>query len=76
MIIYEPPNDKTNEIPSDPSEDSDQPRHPPKLISLCCLHEETLGPWLSLQCTVKTDQTEHPIILGHWADAQSDPSLR
>ena len=27
-----------------PSEDSDQPGHPPSLISLLCLHEETLGP--------------------------------
>ena len=27
-----------------PSEDSDQPGHPPSLISLRCPHEETLGP--------------------------------
>ena len=27
-----------------PSEHSDQPGHPPSLISLCCLHEESLGP--------------------------------
>ena len=27
-----------------PSEDSDQPEHPPSLISLRCPHEETLGP--------------------------------
>ena len=29
-----------------PSEDSDQPGHLPRLISLCCPHEETLGPQL------------------------------
>ena len=27
-----------------PSEDSDQPGHPPSLISLRCPHEESLGP--------------------------------
>ena len=27
-----------------PSEDSDQPEYLPSLISLCCPHEETLGP--------------------------------
>ena len=27
-----------------PSEDSEQPGHPPSLISLRCLHEESLGP--------------------------------
>ena len=40
-----------------PSEDSDQPGHLPSLTSLCCTHEETMGPWLALECTVKTDQT-------------------
>ena len=34
-----------------PSEDSDQPGHPPE-HSL--LHEETLGPKLSIECTAKT----------------------
>ena len=27
-----------------PSEDSDQPGHPPGLISLRCSHDETFGP--------------------------------
>ena len=31
---------------SAPSEDSDQPGHPPSLIRVCCPHEETLGPQL------------------------------
>ena len=29
-----------------PSEDSDQPGHPPSLISLRCPHEKSLGPLL------------------------------
>ena len=29
---YEPPHDKTNKMPCAPSEDSDQPGHPPSLI--------------------------------------------
>ena len=36
--IYEPPHDKTNKMACAPSEDSDQPGHPPNLItesSLC-----------------------------------------
>ena len=40
-----------------PIEDSDQPGHPPSLISLHCPHEDSLGPWLPFECTVKTDQT-------------------
>ena len=40
-----------------PSEDSDQPGHPPSLISLRCLHEETLGSQLPIERTAKTDKT-------------------
>ena len=42
--IHEPPHDKTNKMAIAPSEDTDQPVHPPRLISLRCPHEETLGP--------------------------------
>ena len=40
-------NNKTNKMTCVPSKNSDQPGHPPSLISLhfLCLHEETLGPW-------------------------------
>ena len=31
-LTFEPPHDKTNKMISAPSEDSDQPRHPPSLI--------------------------------------------
>ena len=33
-FIYEPPHDKTDKMACAPSEDSDQPGHPPSLISL------------------------------------------
>ena len=53
---------KTNELEHDetikmicaPSEDSDQPGHLPSLISLRCLHEETMGHKLPTVCTAKT----------------------
>ena len=53
--------DKTNEITCAPSQDSDQPGHPPCLISLRCPHEESLGPWLPFECTAKLDQTPGPM---------------
>ena len=31
-LLYEPPHDKTNKMTCAPSEDSDQPGHPPSLI--------------------------------------------
>ena len=40
----EPLHEKTNKSGCVPSEDTDQPRHPPSLISLRCPHEESLGP--------------------------------
>ena len=42
--IDEPRHDKTNKMACAPSEDLDQPGHPPSLISLRCQHEESLGP--------------------------------
>ena len=53
MTSFEPTHDETNYMACAPSEDSDQPVHPPSLIrvfavrmkkSLRCPHEETLGP--------------------------------
>ena len=54
ILIIEPPHDKTNKTACAPSKDSDQPGHPPSLISLRCPHEESLGPKLPSECTVKT----------------------
>ena len=51
---YEPLHDKTNKMACAPSEDSDQLRHPPSLISLRCLHEKGLVPKLPKKCTAKT----------------------
>ena len=51
---HEPQHNKTNKMACAPSEDSDLPGHPNKLISLRCPSEEALGPWLSFQRTVKT----------------------
>ena len=51
---YELPHDKTNKMTCAPSEDSDQPGHPPSLISLRCSHEESLAPWLPTECTAKS----------------------
>ena len=50
----EPPHDKTNKMACAPSEDSDQPGHPPSLISLRCPHEESFGPLLPIERTAKT----------------------
>ena len=35
---FEPPRDKTNKMACAPSEDSDQPRHPPSLIRVFAVH--------------------------------------
>ena len=40
-----------------PNKNSDQPTHLHSLISLHCLHEETLGSWLRIERHVKTEQT-------------------
>ena len=57
LVENEPPHDKTNKMTRALSEDSDQPGHPPSLISLRCPHEEILCPQLLIERTTKTDQT-------------------
>ena len=44
VFTFEPRHDKPNKMACAHSEDSDQPGHPPSLVSLRCPHEETLGP--------------------------------
>ena len=39
LLIYEPPHDKTNKK-TVPSEDPDQPGHPPSLIRVFAVHME------------------------------------
>ena len=68
-IIYEPPHDKTNKMACAPSEDSDQPGHPPRLIRVFVVRLKeawVLSYPLSAQRRLWSD----------WADAQADLSLR
>ena len=73
LITYqnqtEPPHDKTNKMACAPSEDSDQPGHPPSLIRVFAVHMKKA--WffsypLSTQQRLWSDR----------ADAQADLSLR
>ena len=64
----EPPHDKTNKMIYAPSEDSDQPGHPPSLIRVFAVHSVgSWGPNLSScgQWRLWSD----------WTDAQADLSL-
>ena len=65
----EPPNDKTNKVACAPSEDTDQPGHPPALIRVFAVRMKkswVLSYLLSAQRRLWSD----------WADAQADLSLR
>ena len=54
LLRFELPHEKTNKMTQAPSEDSDQPGHPPSLISLRCPQEESLGLELPSERTAKT----------------------
>ena len=67
-IIWEPPRDKTNKMACVPSEDSDQPGHPPSLIRVFAVRlkkARILSYPLSTQWRLWSD----------WSDAQADLSL-
>ena len=66
--VFEPQHDKTNKMTCVPSKNSDQPGHPPTLISLRCPHEEALGPLLLIKRTAK-------MLIRLGMDAQADLSL-
>ena len=69
QIWLEPPHDKTNKMACAPTEDSDQPGHPPSLISVFAVHMKkawVLSYPLSAQWRLWSD----------WADAQADQSLQ
>ena len=53
FTVLEAQHDKSNKMTRAPSEDSYQPGHLHCLISLHCLHEETLGPYPSIERTAK-----------------------
>ena len=66
---FQPPHDKTNKNDCAPSEDLDQPRHPPspiRVIAVCMKQAWILSYPLSAQRNLWSD----------WADAQADLSLR
>ena len=66
---YEPPRDKTNKMACVPSEDSEQPEHPPSLFRVFAVRIKkawVLSYPLSAQRRPWSD----------WADAQADLSLR
>ena len=68
-LILEPPHDKTNKMACVPSEDSDQPGHPPSLIRVLAVRVKkawVLNYPLSAQRRLWSD----------WVDAQADLSLR
>ena len=66
---YEPPHDKTNKMACAPSEDSDQPGHPPSLIRVFAVRMKK--PWIFSYplCTQWR-------LWSDWADAQADLILR
>ena len=64
-LQYEPQHDKTNKMTCAPSEDSDQPGHPPSLIrvfAVCMKNSWALSYPMNLQGRLWSD----------WADAQAD----
>ena len=67
LLTFEPPHDKTNEMACAPSEDSDQPGHPPSLIRVSAVRMKkawVLSYPLSAQRGLWSD----------WEDAQADLS--
>ena len=66
---FEPPHDKTNKMTFVPSEDSDQPGHPPSLIRVFAVR--SVG---SLEPSFASGGQRW--LWSDWADAQVDLSLR
>ena len=52
--LLEPGHDKSNKMTCVPSKDSGHPGHPPSPISIRCLPEEGLGPYILIRCAAKT----------------------
>ena len=75
MFLYhirsktEPPHDKTNIVVSAPSEDSDQPEHPPSLIRVVAVRMKIH--WV-LNYPLRAQQR----LWSEWVDAQADLNLR
>ena len=67
-LINEPPHDKTNKMACAPSEDSDQPGHPPSLIRVFAVRMKKAG---VLSYILSAQQR----LWSDWADAQADLSI-
>ena len=67
--ITEPPRDKTSKMACAPSEDSDQPGHPPSLIRVFAVRMKKA--WV-LSYPISAQRR----LLSDWADALADLSLR
>ena len=65
--IYESAHNKTYKMAHAPSEDLDQPGHPPSLISLCCALNGELRTQAFFMRTAR--------LCSDWADAQADLSF-
>ena len=66
---FEPPHDKADKMAFVPSEDLDQPGHPPSLIRVFAVRSVgSLGPSFA--------SDEQRRLWSDWADAQADLSLR
>ena len=55
--LSEPPHDKTNKMTFVPSEDSDQPGHPPSLIRVFAVRSVAKDPILLQADSADSDQT-------------------
>ena len=66
---FEPPRDKTSKMACAPSEDSDQPGHPPSLIRVFAVRLKKAR-ILSYPLSAKRR------LCSDWADTQADLSLR
>ena len=67
--LYEPAHDKTNKMVCAPSEDSDQPGHPPRLIRVFAVH--SMG-----SKGLKLSSCGQRRLWSEWADVQADLNLR
>ena len=65
---YEPPHDKTNKMICAPSEDSEQPGHPPSLIRVIAVR-------MKKHCILSYPSSALGRLWSDWADAQADLSL-
>ena len=84
--LFEPPHDKTNTMACAPSEDSDQPGHPPSLTRVFAVRSMGSKSYQSLIRVFDVRMKTHWVpyyplsalrrLWSDWADAQADLNLR